>query len=170
MTERSGHTLAGNPITLIGEELKVGDKAPDFKLLNTELEPVSLANFEGEAKLLVVVPSLDTGVCEMETIRFNKEVENFKKLTTLIISADLPFAQARFAMEKAAERVVFLSDHYDMNFADAYGTHIKELRLESRAIFILDAHNQLRYVEYLKENTEHPNYEAALEALRALSL
>lgn len=167
MTERTGYTLAGNPLTLLGSELSKGDEAPDFKLLTTDLEARSLSDFEG-AKLLVVVPSLDTGVCELETIRFNKEVENFDGLITLVISADLPFAQARFAMEKETDSVVFLSDHYDMNFANAYGTHIKELRLENRAIFVLNKNNVITHVEYLKENTEHPNYEAALEALRAL--
>lgn len=165
MTERAGYSLAGNPLTLFGEELKVGQIAPDFTLLNPELEKVSLSDMKGK-KLLVVVPSLDTGVCEMETVRFNREVEQLEGVSTAIISADLPFAQARFAAEKNIEGLVFLSDHFDMSFGDAYGTHIKELRLNNRSIFVLDEDNKLLYVDYIKENTEHPKYDEVLAALK----
>lgn len=167
MTERSGYTLAGNPLTVLGDELSVGQSAPDFSLLNPELEKRSLSDLGDGVKVLVVVPSLDTGVCEMETIRFNKELEGTEGVRTAVISADLPFAQARFAMDKDIEQFMFLSDHYDMSFGEAYGTHIKELRLENRSVFVLDKDNKLVYVEYLKENTEQPQYDEVLKAVKA---
>lgn len=168
MTERTGFYLDKTPLTLLGDEVKVGDKAPAFTLLNPELTQVGLDNYGDKVKILVVVPSLDTGVCELETIRFNKEVAGLEGVTTVIISADLPFAQQRFAVEKDIEQVSFLSDHYDMNFGNAYGTHIKELRLENRSVFVLDGDNTVQYVEYLTQNVEQPQYDAILAKVREL--
>lgn len=169
MTERTGYLLGDHELTLLGDELKVGDKAPEFTLLTPDLEQVSLSGVGDCVKLLVVVPSLDTGVCEMETVRFNNEVASLGDgVQTFIISADLPFAQGRFSVEKDTANVSYLSDHYAMSFGDAYGTHIKELRLENRSIFVLDKDNTIVYVEYLRQNVEHPDYDKALAAVKGL--
>lgn len=168
--ERTGvATLKGNPITLVGPELKVGDKAPDFKLNKNLMEQVSLADFAGKVKLISVVPSLDTGVCDAQTRRFNEEASKLgENVAILTVSADLPFAQARWCGAAGIDKVVTLSDYKTLGFGDAYGVHIKELRLDMRAIFVLDANDTIQYVEYLKEMTEHPNYEAAVEAVKGL--
>lgn len=169
MTERTGFLLGDVQLTLLGDEIKVGDTAPEFSLPTPDLSPVSLSSVDAPVKLLVVVPSLDTGVCEMETVRFNKEVASLgDNVQTFIISADLPFAQGRFATEKQTENVKYLSDHFDMQFGDAYGVHIKELRLLNRSVFVLDKNNKVTYVEYLKQNTDQPDYDKVLAAVKAL--
>lgn len=168
--ERPGAvTFKGQPLTLVGPEIKPGDKAPDFTIIDQSLNPVSLKDYAGKVVLLSVVPSLDTGVCSAQTKRFNEEAAKLPEdVMILTISMDLPFAQARFCSTEHIDRVKVLSDHRDASFAQAYGTLVKELRLESRAIFVIDRDGTIRYVEYVPEIASHPNYDAALEAVKAL--
>ena len=168
MQERKGViTFKGGPLTLIGPEIKVGDTAPAFKLLNNSLGEVTLDQFKGKTVILSVAPSLDTPVCAQQTHRFNKEIANLPAgVEVLTISADLPFAQGRFCGAEGI-KITTLSDHRDMAFGDAYGTHIKELRLEARSLFVVGKDGKIKHVEYVKEVTEHPNYDAALNAAKA---
>lgn len=168
--ERSGAaTFKGNPITLIGPELKVGDTAPDFKLNKDLLTEVSLEDYKGKIKLISVVPSLDTGVCDAQTKRFNEEATQLgDNVVVLTVSVDLPFAQARWCGANDVNHVIPLSDYKTNAFGEAYGVLIKEFRLDHRAIFVLDEENQIRYVQYLPEMTDHPDYDAAIEAVKAL--
>ncbi len=163
--ERPGATtMRGNPLTLIGPELKAGDKAPEFTLLNNDLKPVTLAETAGKVRILSTVPSLDTPVCDTETRRFNQEAAKLLNVAILTVSMDLPFAQKRWCGAAGVDKVQTLSDHRDASFAQAYGTLIKELRLTSRAVFVVDKSGTLRHVEYVKEVASEPNYEAALAA------
>ena len=161
-------TFKGNPLTLIGSELKPGSQAPDFKLLANDLSEVTLASFKGKTLVISVVPSLDTPVCDQQTRRFNQEAEKFPGgVLVLTVSMDLPFAQGRWCGAAGAKNVKTLSDHREASFGKAYGVLIKELRLLSRAIFIVGADEKIQYVEYVKEVTQHPDYEKALHALKA---
>lgn len=169
MTERPGAvTLRGNPFTLVGAELNPGQKAPDFTVLSNDLKPFTLASSAGKVRILSVVPSLDTPVCDAQTRRFNEEADKLPGVEILTISMDLPFAQARWCGAAGVKNVKTLSDHRDASFGTAYGTLIKELRLNARAIFVVDKDDTVRHVEYVKEVAEHPNYEAALAAARRL--
>jgi thioredoxin-dependent peroxiredoxin len=159
-------TLKGNPFTLVGSEIKVGQKAPEFTALAGDLSPVSLSASKGKTRLLVSVPSLDTPVCDAETRRFNEEASKMPGVETLVVSVDLPFAQGRFCQTAGIKNVKTLSDHRDLSFGKAYGTLIKELRLLSRAIFVVGPDDTIQYVEYVKEVANHPNYDAALNALK----
>ncbi len=160
-------TVKGNPITLLGEELKVGQEAPDFKVLAPDLSEVTLEKFKGKVKLIASVPSLDTPVCDLQIKRFNDEAAGMSKdVVVIFISADLPFAQKRFCQAFDIKKVKTFSDHRDTDFGINYGVLIKELRLLSRAIFIVDKEDTVCYVEYVKELSSHPNYEAALKALK----
>lgn len=162
-------TLKGNPLTLVGPELKVGDKAPDFTVSKSLTESASLKDFAGKIKLISVVPSIDTGVCDAQTRRFNEEAAKLgDKVVVLTISNDLPMAQGRWCGAAGVDKVVMLSDHKNLSFGDAYGVHIQELRLLMRSIFVIDENDTIRYVQYLSEMTEHPDYEAALNAVKAL--
>ncbi len=167
--ERKGAvTFKGNPLTLIGTELKAGDKAPDFKLLAGDLSEVTLASSKGKTRLISVVPSLDTPVCDLQTKRFNEEAGKLPSdVVVFAVSCDLPFAQKRWCGAANASKIQTLSDHRDTSFGKAYGVLIKELRLLARSIFIIDANDKIQYVEYVKEVTEHPNYEKALASLKA---
>jgi thioredoxin-dependent peroxiredoxin len=166
--ERPGAvTFLGNPLTAVGSELKVANKAPGFSVLSNDLKPVTLADSAGKVRLLSVVPSLDTPVCDMQTRRFNQEASSLgNNVVILTLSMDLPFAQKRWCGAAGVDRLQTLSDHRDASFGLAYGTLIKELRLLSRAIFVIDANDTIRYVEYVKEISSHPNYDAALGATR----
>lgn len=168
MQERKGViTFKGNPMTLIGPEIKVGDTAPNFKVLTNGLEEVGLDNYKGKTLILSVAPSLDTGVCAEQTRRFNKEVASLPaSVEVLTISVDLPFAQKRFCTAENI-KISSLSDHRDMSFGDAYGTHIKELRLEARSLFVVGKDGKIKHVEYVKEVTTHPDYDKALAAAKA---
>lgn len=168
--ERTGvATLKGNPITLIGPELKVGDKAPEFQLNKSLVDVVGLEQFAGKVKLISVIPSIDTGVCDAQTRRFNEEASKFGEQAAMItVIVDLPMAQARWCGAAGVDNVVMLSDYKDNNFGKSYGVLIKELHLDMRSIFVVDADNTIRYVEYVSEMTEHPNYEQALAAVKAL--
>jgi len=168
--ERPGAiTFKGQPLTLVGPELKPGDKAPDFTVIDQSLQPVSLTDYAGKVVVLSVVPSLDTGICSAQTKRFNEEAAKLPAdVAILTVSMDLPFAQARFCGTEQIDRVKVLSDHRDASFAQAYGTLVKELRLECRAIFVIDREGIIRYVEYVPEIASHPNYDAALAAVKEL--
>lgn len=169
MSQERSATLKGNPITLVGPQLAVGNAAPDFTLNKNLLETASLKDFAGKIKLVSVVPSLDTGVCDAQTRRFNEEASKLgDNVVILTVSADLPFAQARWCGAAGVDRVVTLSDYKDNSFAKAYGVFIKELHLDMRSIFVIDRNDQITYVEVLGEMTEHPNYEAAIAAVKAL--
>jgi thiol peroxidase len=164
--ERPGATtMKGNPLTLIGPELKAGDKAPDFDAVDTSLKPVSLNTTAG-VRIFSVVPSLDTPVCDAQTKRFNEAAANLPSVEIYTVSMDLPFAQKRWCGAFGVDNVKMLSDHRSGSFGENYGTLIKDLRIESRAIFVVDKDNKIRYAEYVKEVADHPNYDAALEAAR----
>jgi thiol peroxidase len=165
--ERSAATtLKGNPFTLVGPELRAGDKAPGFTVVGNDLKDVTLANTAGKVRLISVVPSLDTPVCDAQTRRFNQEAANLGDVAILTISMDLPFAQKRWCGAAGVDKVQLLSDHREASFSQAYGTLIKELRIDSRAIFVVDGSDTIRYVEYVKEVADHPNYDAALAATK----
>jgi thiol peroxidase len=166
--ERPGATtMRGNPLTLIGPELKSGDTAPDFSLVDNGLKPVTLKDTGSHVRIISVVPSLDTPVCDAQTKRFNEEAAKLPDVDILTVSMDLPFAQKRWCGAFGVDKVKMLSDHRDGSFGSAYGTLIKDLRIESRAIFVLDQNNKLRHVEYVKEVADFPNYEAALSAAKS---
>ena len=161
-------TMRGNPLTLIGPALKPGDKAPDFQCVAQDLTPVTLASSAGKARLLISVPSLDTPVCSTETIRFNREVAGIGGNTQVsVISMDLPFAQRRFCGSENISNIQTLSDHREASFGRAYGVLIKELRLLARALFVVDPSGTIRYVQIVPEVAQEPNYDEALNALRA---
>jgi len=160
-------TFKGKPVTLIGSEVKVGDKAPDFKVLANDLSEVSLSDSKGQVRIISVVPSIDTGVCDAQTRRFNEEAASLDNIQVLTISVDLPFAQKRWCAANGIENVQVLSDHRDLSFGEAYGVLIQELRLLTRAVFVIDSNDEVTYVEYVSEATNHPNYEAAIEAAKA---
>lgn len=170
MNERKGAvTFQGNPLTLIGNEVRVGERAPDCELLANDLSPVKLSSFRGKVCVLTTVPSLDTPVCDTETRRFNQEAGNLGgEVKVLAISMDLPFAQARWCGAAGVEWVQTLSDHRDACFGSAYGVQIKELRLLARSIFVVDRDGVVRYEQLVKEITQEPDYEAVLAAVSEL--
>ena len=164
--ERPGATtLGGKPMTLIGPELKVGDSAPDFSVVDDSLKDVNLATTGTGTRIFSVVPSLDTPVCDAQTKRFNEESARLPGVQIFTVSMDLPFAQKRFCNSFALDNIKMLSDHRSGSFGEAYGTLIKDLRIHSRAIFVVGADNKIRYVEYVPEVGSHPNYEAVLAAV-----
>ena len=169
-TERTGViTFKGGPLTLIGPEIKAGDKAPDFQVLGQDLSLVHLSSGQGKVRLISVVPSLDTPVCDAQTRRFNEEAAKLPNVEIWTISMDLPFAQRRWCGAAGIQRVKVFSDHKDASFGTAYGTLIKELRLLARAIFVVDPQGTVRHAEYVREATTHPNYDTALTAVRQLA-
>jgi len=169
MEKRQETTMGGKPVTLLGKKLNVGDKAPDFVALKQDLTPVMLKDVSEKIKIISAVPSVDTGVCELQTKRFNEEASKLKDIAILSISMDLPFALGRFCAVQGIDKVMMLSDHKDASFGEAYGVLIEELRLLNRSIFVLDENNIIRYMEVVAENTNHPDYESALEAVKSLA-
>lgn len=162
-------TFKHNPVTLLGNEVKVGDKAPDFTVLANDLSPVSLKDSEGKVRLFSVVPSLDTGVCDAQTRRFNEAAAELgDNVIIYTVSMDLPFAQKRWCGAAGIDAVQTVSDHREGSFGQAYGVLIESLRLLTRSVFVVDAQGTVTYVEYVPEATDHPNYEAAIEAVKAL--
>ena len=162
-------TMKGNPLILIGKQPKIGEPAPDFEVLNNDLQPVRLSSFQGKVRVIASVPSLDTPVCDMETRRFNEEAGMLgPDVTILVISMDLPFAQKRWCGATGVDKVTTLSDHLSASFGEAYGVLIKELRLLARAIFVVDEDGTVQYVQLVKEVTDEPDYDAVLEALKKL--
>lgn len=168
MIERSGAvTLSGQAMTLVGPELKAGERAPEFSLLDSSLKAHTLGEFKGKVKLISVVPSLDTEVCSLQTKRFDKEVgEMGEGVAAITVSMDLPFAQGRFCGANSINSLV-LSDHREARFGTSYGVLIKEMRLLARSVFVVNKEGIITHVEYVKEVTSHPNYDKALEALKA---
>ena len=170
MQERSGViTFQGNPLTLQGTELKVGDPMPDVSLLANDLSPVQLSAYKGKVCVISVVPSLDTPVCDMQTRRFNAEAGNQgENVAILTMSMDLPFAQTRWCGAAGVDKVTTLSDHREAAFGEAFGLLIKELRLLARAVLVVDKDGTIRYIQLVKEVTEEPDYNAVLEAVKQL--
>lgn len=160
--------MGGEAVTLVGPEIKVGDKAPSFKALTTEMEEYTLEDAGDKIKIISVVPSLDTGVCELQTINFNEMASDLGDVVILTLSVDLPFAQKRFCGAKGIDKVVTLSDHKDVDFGKKYGFLIKESRLLARGIILLDKDNEVKYVEYVEDATNHPDYDRVLEETKKL--
>ena len=170
MNERTGLvTMKGNGITLVGNEIKEGDKTPDFTALDNDLKPVSLSDYAGKILIISTTPSLDTPVCDMQVRRFSNEATSLgKDVSILNISMDLPFAQKRWCGTAGVDRVITLSDHRDASFGMAYGLLIKELRLLARAVLVIDRDSTIRYMELVKEVTTEPDYESALNAVKEI--
>jgi thiol peroxidase len=165
-------TFKGNPVTLVGPQLKPGDKAPDFAALNGALETVTLAATPGKARLFSVVPSLDTSVCSLQTKKFDEALGALKdRVASYTVSLDLPFAQKRFCTAEHVGNMQTLSDVHDHSFGRNFGVLIEGLPLPllSRAVFVVDKGGKVTYAEYVPEVTSHPNYEAALAALKAVA-
>jgi thiol peroxidase len=158
-------TFKQEPITLVGEQVKVGQTAPDFSVLDNDLNEVTLANYEGQKKLISVVPSIDTGVCDQQTRKFNEEAAQ-EDGVVLTISADLPFAQKRWCAANGLDNVLTLSDHRDLSFGKNYGVVMEQLRLLARSVFVLDQNNKVVYSEIVSEGTDFPDFDSALEAYR----
>jgi thiol peroxidase len=171
MEERFGViTMKGQPLTLVGPEVKLGDPAPDFEVTGNDLSPVKFSSLERQVSIIAAVPSLDTSVCDLETRRFNAEAANFSPdINILTISMDLPFAQTRWCGAAGVERVKTFSDHRLASFGLAYGVLIKELRLLARAVFVVDQAGIVQYAELVKELTNQPDYEAVLLAVKKLT-
>lgn len=168
--ERKGIvTIKGKPLTLVGKGLNVGDKAPDFTVLDSKLHEVGLKDFVGKIKVISITPSLDTPVCDIQARRFNQEAGKLPDdVVVMNISMDLPFAISRFCTTAGIDKVKAFSDHRDASFGVAYGVLAKEPRLLTRSIFILDKDDTIKYVEIVPEMTNHPDYEKALEMVKKL--
>ncbi|MDQ0298564.1 thiol peroxidase [Salibacterium salarium] len=159
-------TFKETPMTLMGNEVKPGDKAPDFTVLANDLSEVSLKDSKGKVRLISVVPSVDTGVCDQQTRRFNEEAANLDNVEVLTISCDLPFAQKRWCAAAGIENLQVLSDHRDLSFGKNYGVAMEELRLLARSIFVINSDGEVTYTEYVPEATNHPDYDAAIDAVK----
>ena len=171
MEKRTGViTFLNNPMTLVGKEVKVGEQAPDFTLLDNDLQAKTLKDYEGKVKIISVVPSLDTGVCDAQTHRFNVEAAKLSDdVVILTVSMDLPFAQKRWCGAAGIDKVVTLSDHKEASFGTNYGFLIEELRLLTRGIVVIGKDNKVAHVEYVPEVTHEVNFDAALEAAKKLA-
>jgi thiol peroxidase len=162
-------TMKGNPLTLLGKWLKVGEPAPDFTVINNDMSPVSLSSYMGKICIISSVPSLDTSVCDLETRRFNQEADGLgPDVVILTISMDLPFAQKRWCGAAGVDRVITLSDHREASFGKAYGMLIKELRLLARGVFVIDREGVIRYIQIVREISNEPEYAEVLEAVNNL--
>ena len=159
----------GGPLELAGPELKVGDKAPDFSAVDKSMQPVSLAATGNKVRVFSVVPSLDTPVCDMQTKKFNEAAAAMPAIDFYTVSVDLPFAQNRWCNSFGVDNVKMISDHKEASFGQNYGTLIKDWRIESRAIFVVDQNNTIQHVEYVPEVAEHPNYDAVLAKAKELA-
>lgn len=157
-------TFKNDPITLSGQQVKEGDIAPDFTVLDNSLNQITLEDYKGKKKLISVVPSIDTGVCDQQTRKFNEEASQ-EDGVVLTISVDLPFAQKRWCASNGLENVVTLSDHRDLSFGENFGVVMEELRLLARSVFVLDESNKIVYKEIVSEGTNFPDFDAALEAV-----
>ncbi|MFP4477204.1 MAG: thiol peroxidase [Desulfatibacillaceae bacterium] len=169
--ERNGAvTFQGNPLTLVGSEVTKGMKAPEFTLLKNDLTEAGLSDFKGKVLIIAAVPSLDTHVCEMETKRFDEEVARLgDNVQLLVVSMDLPFAQARWIKDAGVKNVVALSDHRYADFGMGYGVLIKELRLLARSVFIVDTEGVVRYTQLVREVGNEPDYNEVLDAAKKLA-
>ena len=169
MADRSGVvTLKGNTVSLVGDELKIGTKAPVFTLIANDMSPKSLNDYQGKVKILSIVPSLDTPVCDTQTRTFNRRASELgDDVVILTISVDLPMAQKRWCGASDVNQVECLSDYKDHSFGMAYGVRIKEVGLLARTIVVLDQNDTVKYIEIVPEVAEEPDYDAALEAAKA---
>ena len=161
-------TFAGNPLTLLGNEIKVGDKAPDFTSVGAGLVPVKLSDFAGKTIIIAAYPSVDTSVCASQNRRFNAELNQLNDVVVLSVSCDLPFAQSRFCAAEGLENIKTISDHKDLDFGEKYGFVIKELRLLARGTVVIDKSGVVRYIEYVPEVTNEPDYESAIAVVKGL--
>jgi thiol peroxidase len=170
MEERTGLvTMKGKPVTLVGQAVKVGQKAPDFEVTANDLSPVKLSSFAGKVCIIASVPSLDTSVCDLETRKFNEKAAQLgSDVVVLTISMDLPFAQKRWCGAAGIKNVQTLSDHRDASFGRAYGVLIKDLRLLARAVFVVDKKGVVRYLQIVPEIATEPDYDAVLKAVKEL--
>lgn len=173
MTERVGDfSVKGNSMTVLGDKLKIGDRAPDFALATDlfSMDTATLAETTGKIRLINVVPSLNTGLCDAQTRRFSEEIGKFEdKVVGYTVSVDLPRLQKSWCEIAGVDNMRMLSDYRTMSFGDTYGTHVKDLRIEQRSVFVVDADGIIRYAEYVPELGQHPNYDAALAALNELA-
>lgn len=170
MMERKGLvTFGGNPVTLVGNELKIGDDAPDVEVMDNDLNSVKLSTFKGKVAVVAAVASLDTSTCDVETRRFNQEIGKLgDDVAGITVSMDLPFAQKRWCGAAGVETVKTFSDHRTAAFGEAWGVLMKELRLLARAVFVVDRDGDIRYIELLGEVGDEPDYDAALKAVKEL--
>lgn len=163
-------TFGGKPMTLLGNPVSIGETAPNFTVLANDLSQKSLTDYQGKALVLSVVPSLDTGVCDLQTRFFNEDASALgDSVRILTLSCDLPFAQKRWCGQAGVTRVETLSDHYDLSFGMAYGLVIKELRLLTRAIVVIDKKGVVTYQEIVPEVSHAVDFDAALEAIKAVA-
>lgn len=169
MTERKNIVkFAGNPVTLIGNEIKTGDHAPDFSGTNQKLESVSLSTFKGKTIVIAVYPSIDTGICQLQNKRFNQVADSMKDVVVLSVSLDLPFAHKRFCAAENLESIITLSDYKEREFGNKYGFLIKELSLLARGTVIIDKEGVIRYIEIVPEITTEPDYDSALKLIEKI--
>lgn len=169
MAERANAiTLKGNPMTLLGNEVKVGDTAPEATVVANDLSEVNISSYKGKKLIISAVPSLDTPVCDVETKRFNTEAANLKDVVVLTVSADLPFAQKRWCGAAGVSNVVTLSDYRYGSFGENYGVMIKGLKILARCIFVVDASGKVCHVQLVKEVAQEPDYAAVLNAVKSL--
>jgi thiol peroxidase len=170
MTERVGAVVfGGKPATLLGNELKLGDAAPDFTAVGNDLKPVSLSQFRGKVVVIASVPSLDTPTCDLETRHFNAEaVKLGPDVVILTVSMDLPFAQKRWCGAAGIDKVITVSDHRDASFGTAYGVLVKDIRLLARCVFVVDRQGVIRYIQLVKDTGTEPDYAPVLEAVKGL--
>ena len=161
-------TLHGNPITVLGKELKLGDKAPEFKLVNTSLEEKKLSDYKNEYILLSVVPSLDTGVCDLQTRTINEKLASFNNVDFITVSMDLPFAQKRFCAAEGIENVEIVSDYKERDFGQKYGFLIDELKLLSRGTIVIDKDGKIVHTEYVEESTNEVDFDAVNNKIKEL--
>lgn len=162
-------TMNGNNVTLLGPQIKVGDNAPDFTVQNSGMSPVKLSDFKGKVKIINAVPSIDTSVCSAQVHRFNVEAAKLKDTVIFSISADLPFALGRYCAAEGIDAVKVTSDHKDLDFGLKYGVVIEELRLLARAVFVIDQHDKIVYVEYVNEISNEPDYDKVLAVASSIA-
>ena len=168
MADERTTTFKGDPLVLVGPELKAGDQAPDFELTGNDLSAVSLSQTSG-TRIFSVVPSLDTPVCDQQTRRFNEEAAGIGDVTIYTVSSDLPFAQSRWCGAAGVDKITTLSDHKTGKFGESWGTMIRDWRIQSRAVFVVDGNNTIRYAQYVPEVAEHPNYDGVLAAAKSVA-
>jgi thiol peroxidase len=167
--ERAGAVkFKGNPVALLGPEIKVGSKAPDFRVVDGDLKPVTLADTQGRVRVFSVVPSLDTSVCSIQTAKFNESAIKLSSVDIYTVSVDLPFAQKRWCGAHDATAVKVVSDYQDRSFGLHWGTLLKDLKLLARAVFVVDKEDVVRWVQYVPEVTEEPDYDGALAVVKRL--
>lgn len=158
-------TFKEKPVTLVGDKVEVGEYAPDFTVLANDMSPVSLSDASGKVRLISVVPSIDTGVCSQQTRKFNEEAASLDNVEVWTISCDLPFAQRRWCAAEGIENVRVLSDHKDLDFGEQFGLVMDEMRLLARSVIVVDSEGKVSYKEIVSEGTDHPDYEAAINAV-----